>query len=79
MNVKKEQYLEKKDATMYPDTVPLLKSSYTLNKLVNNKLAPINIVFETIFMDGMPQISASIYRWGGHQYRRTCVVKEAST
>ena len=54
MNVKKEQYLEKKDAAMYPDTVPLLKSSYTLNKLVNNKLAPINIVFETIFMDGMP-------------------------
>ena len=64
---------------MYPDTVPLLKSSYTLNKLVNNKLTPINIVFETIFMDGMPQISVSIYRWGGRQYRRTCVVKEAST
>ena len=40
MNVKKEQYLEKKDADMYPDTVPLLKSSYTLNKLVNNKIGP---------------------------------------
>ena len=79
MNVKEGQYLEEKIATMHPDVVPLLKSSYTLHKLVNNKLAPINIISETIFMDGMPQISASIYRWGGRQYRRTCVVKEAST
>ena len=61
MNVKKEQYLEKKDAAMYPDTVPLLKSSYTLNKLVNKKLAPLDIVSKTIFMDGMPQVLTSIY------------------
>ena len=79
MNVKEGQYLEKNDATMYPNTIPLLKSSYTLNKLVNNKLAPTDIVSKTIFMDGMPQVSASIYPWGGRQYRRTCVVKEAST
>ena len=79
MNVKEGQYLEKNDSTMYPDTVSLLKSSYTFNKLVNNKLALINIVSETIFMDGMPQVSTSIYPWGGRQYRHTCVVKEAST
>ena len=64
---------------MYPDTVPLLKSSYTLNKLVNNKLAPINIVSETIFMDGMPQVSTSINILGGRQYRHTSVVNEASS
>ena len=61
MNVKEGQYLEKNDVTMYPNTVPLLKSSYTFNKLVNNKLTLINIVSETIFMDGMPQVSTSIY------------------
>ena len=54
MNVKAGQYLEEKNATMNPDAVPLLKSSYTLHKLVNNKLAPINNISETIFMDGMP-------------------------
>ena len=65
MNVKAGQYLEENNATMNPDAVPLLKSSYTLHKLVNNKLAPINIISETIFMDGMPQVSTSINPWGG--------------
>ena len=65
MNVKEGQYLEEKNATMHPDAVPLLKLSYTLHKLVNNKLALINIISETIFMDGMPQVSASINPWGG--------------
>ena len=54
MSVKGGQYMGEKNATMNPDAVPLLKSSYTPYKLVNNKLAPINIISETIFMDGMP-------------------------
>ena len=39
---------------MYPSTITLLASFYTLYKLVNKKLALVNIVSETIFMDGMP-------------------------
>ena len=54
INVKAGQYLKEEDETMYPNTVPLFKSSNTLNQLVNNKLAPIDIVLKTIFMDGMP-------------------------
>ena len=54
INVKVGQYLEEEDATMYPNTIPLFKSSNTLNQLVNNKLALVDIVSKTIFMDGMP-------------------------
>ena len=54
INVKAGQYLEENDATMYPNAVPLFKSSNTLNQLVNNKLALVDIVSKTIFMDGMP-------------------------
>ena len=64
---------------MYPDTITLLILSYTLYKLVNNKLALVNIISETIFMDGMPQVSTSINPLGGRQYRRTSVVNEASS
>ena len=64
---------------MYPNTVTLLILSYILYKLVNNKLVLVNAVYETIFMDGMPQVSASINPWGGCQYYRTSVVNEASS
>ena len=64
---------------MYPYTITLLILSYTLYKLVNNKSALVNIVSETIFMDGMPQVSTSINILGGRQYRHTSVVNEASS
>lgn len=51
---KRSVILVEDDAAMYPRVVTLLILSYSLNKLVKHKLPPVNILSETIFMDGMP-------------------------
>ena len=64
---------------MYPRGLRLLVSPNSLNQLVKHKLGPIKVISESILMDGMPQVTATIEpRRGGQQYG-TCVEYECST